>query len=150
MPVSYWLIAAVVFLVIEIITLSLASIWFIGGALAGALMASLGFSIWVQILAFAVVTILLLVLIAPVVRSNLKSKKQATNIDSLIGQPCLVTQGIDNLKSQGQVDLKGQIWTARSFSDDVTIQEGQKVIVQKISGVKLIVVPEQKGGFIDV
>ena len=150
MPVSYWLIAAVVFLVIEIITLSLASVWFIGGALAGALMAWLGFPIWVQVLAFALVTVLLLALIAPVVRSNLKSKKEATNIDSLLGQPCLVVQRIDNLKSQGQVDLKGQIWTARSISDEVTIQEGQKVIVQKISGVKLIVVPEQKGGTIDV
>ena len=142
MPVSYWLIAAVVFLVIEILTMSLASVWFIGGALAGALMSSLHMPVWVQVAAFAIVSLLLLALIAPVVRKNLKREKKDTNLDSLIGQPCLVTQRIDNLNATGQVNLKGQIWTARSYSDDVTLQEGSKVIVQKISGVKLIVIPD--------
>jgi membrane protein implicated in regulation of membrane protease activity len=150
MPVSYWLIAAVLFLVIEIVTLSLASIWFIGGALAGALMAGLGMPLWLQVTAFVVVSIVLLVLIAPVVRSNLKRKRTDTNLDSLIGQACIVTQRIDNLAGAGQVDLKGQIWTARSTSDDMKIQEGSKVFVQSISGVKLIVAPEKKEDYNNV
>ncbi len=150
MPVSYWLIAAVLFLVIEIVTLSLASIWFIGGALAGALMAGLGMPLWLQVTAFVVVSIVLLVLIAPVVRSNLKRKRTDTNLDSLIGQACIVTQRIDNLAGAGQVDLKGQIWTARSTSDDLKIQEGSKVFVQSISGVKLIVAPEKKEDYNNV
>ena len=150
MPVSYWLIAAVLFLVIEIITLSLASVWFIGGSLAGALMAGLGMPLWLQVAAFVVVSVVLLAMIAPVVRSNLKRKRTNTNLDSLIGQPCMVTQRIDNLAGTGQADLKGQIWTARSISDDLKIQEGSKVFVQRISGVKLIVTPEKKGDYSDV
>ncbi len=146
MPVVYWLIAAGVFLVIEIVTFSLASIWFVGGALAAGLMAYLGMPIWVQVIAFIAVTALMLAIIAPIARANLIHKKHDTNIDSLPGEVCLVTQQIDNLKGTGQVNLKGQVWTARSISDDLTIQEGTKVVVKEISGVKLIVVPAENGG----
>ena len=137
----YWLIASAVFLLVEIMTLGLTSIWFAGGAVVAAITALFGVPFWVQMLIFIVVTFLLFALTRPVAKRYLNSKVQKTNTDALIGQTALVTQDIDNLNAKGQVKVEGQIWTARSISDDVQLHEGQKVMIESISGVKVIVKP---------
>ena len=139
MTVMYWLGAAAIFVVIEIITMGLTTIWFAGGALVGAVMAAFSLPLWSQIIAFVIVSVILLILTRPWALKYLNSRTVRTNADSLIGQTALVTQDIDNLNAKGQV--KGQIWTARSISDDVQLHEGQKVMIESISGVKVIVKP---------
>ena len=136
MTVMYWLVAAAVFVVIEIMTMGLTTIWFAGGALVGAVMA-----LWSQIIAFAVISVILLILTRPWALKYVNSRTIKTNVDSLIGQTGLVTQDIDNLNAKGQVKVRGQIWTARSISDEVKLHEGQKVSIESISGVKVIVKP---------
>ena len=44
----YWLIASAVFLLVEIMTLGLTSIWFAGGAVVAAITALFGVPFWVQ------------------------------------------------------------------------------------------------------
>lgn len=56
----FWLAALVVFLVFEIITLGLTSIWFAGGALAAFVAAEFGANPIIQSLAFLIVSLLLL------------------------------------------------------------------------------------------
>ena len=141
MTVMYWLGAAAIFIVIEIITMGLTTIWFAGGALVGAVMAAFSLPLWNQIVAFALVSVILLILTRPWALKYLNGRTVRTNVDSLIGQTALVTQDIDNLNAKGQVKVKGQIWTARSISDDVQLHEGQKVTIESISGVKVIVKP---------
>ena len=51
---------------------------------------------------------------------------------------CGVKQEINNLEAQGVVKLSGMEWSARS-ADDSKIAAGEKVLVQSIDGVKLIV-----------
>ena len=58
----YWLIASAVFLLVEIMTLGLTSIWFAGGAVVAAIVALFGVPFWVQMLIFIVVTCLLFAL----------------------------------------------------------------------------------------
>ena len=134
MTVMYWLGAAAIFVVIEIITMGLTTIWFAGGALVGAVMAAFS-------LPLVIVSVILLILTRPWALKYLNSRTVRTNADSLIGQTALVTQDIDNLNAKGQVKVEGQIWTARSISDDVQLHEGQKVMIESISGVKVIVKP---------
>lgn len=141
MTVMYWLGAAAILIVIEIITMGLTTIWFAGGALVSAVMAAFSLPLWSQIIAFAIVSVILLILTRPWALKYLNSRTVRTNVDSLIGQTALVTQDIDNLNAKGQVKVKGQIWTARSISDDVQLHEGQKVTIESISGVKVIVKP---------
>ena len=138
MTVMYWLGAAAIFVVIEIITMGLTTIWFAGGALVGAVMAAFSLPLWSQIIAFVIVSVILLILTRPWALKYLNSRTVRTNADSLIGQTALVTQDIDNLNAKGQVKVEGQIWTARSISDDVQLHEGQKVMIESISGVKVI------------
>lgn len=144
MTVLYWLIAAAVFLVLEILTMGLTTIWFAGGSLVGALLAALNFPLGVQVSAFVVVSILLLILTRPLAKKYLNSRTVKTNVDSLVGRTCIVTQTIDNLRAEGQVSIMGQIWTARSMQDDCILQKDTKVRVKAISGVKLIVEPESE------
>lgn len=141
MTVMYWLVAAAVFVVIEIMTMGLTTIWFAGGALVGAVMAAVSLPLWSQIIAFAVISVILLILTRPWALKYVNSITIKTNVDSLIGQTGLVTQDIDNLNAKGQVKVRGQIWTARSISDEVKLHEGQKVSIESISGVKVIVKP---------
>ena len=141
MTVMYWLVAAAVFVVIEIMTMGLTTIWFAGGALVGAVMAAVSLPLWSQIIAFAVISVILLILTRPWALKYVNSRTIKTNVDSLIGHTGLVTQDIDNLNAKGQVKVRGQIWTARSISDEVKLHEGQKVSIESISGVKVIVKP---------
>lgn len=143
MTVLYWLIAAAVFLILEILTMGLTTIWFAGGSLMGALLAVLHFPLGIQVAAFVVVSVILLVLTRPLAKKYLNSRTVKTNADSLIGKTCIVTQTIDNLRAEGQVTIMGQVWTARSAQDEQIIQKDRKVRVRAISGVKLIVEPEQ-------
>lgn len=135
----YWLVFFIVFVVIEIITLGLTTIWFAGGSLVGFVASVFGASIPVQIILFFAVSILLLFVTRPIAVRFLSNKKEKTNIDTLVGQTAIVTQTIDNLQAQGSVSVNGLEWTARSQEDSKIIEEGKKVTIIQISGVKLIV-----------
>ena len=115
-----WLVLLILLLAAEAVTLGLSTIWFAGGA-------------------FAAVSIILLVFTRPAAMRWLDHKKTRTNARSLIGDTGIVTEEIDNLEGHGQVQVRGQIWTARAVSDDSRVAVGSRVKIEKISGVKLIV-----------
>ena len=133
-----WAIAIVVFAVLEAVTVGLASIWFAVGALAALIFSVLGAGLWLQIIAFVVVSAAALILTRPLVSKYVNSRSQPTNADRLIGTKCIVTEKIDNLASTGTVNANGKLWTARS-SDGSVIDAESLVKVEKIEGVKLIV-----------
>ncbi len=133
MGLTIWLIITVILIVVEIITLGLTSIWFAGGAFVAGLISLTGAHWLVQLLVFAVVSTLLFVFTRPFAAKHLMK-----NVDSLIGKEGIVKQEINNLEAQGVVKLSGMEWSARS-ADDSKIAAGEKVLVQSIDGVKLIV-----------
>ena len=135
----YWLIASAVFLLIEILTLGLTSIWFAGGAVVAAIAALFGVPFLVQMLLFIVVTCLLFALTRPVAKRYLNNRVQKTRTDALIGQTALVKETINHMESKGYVQLNGQDWTARSAEAGEIIPAGCEVVVKEIQGVKLIV-----------
>ena len=141
MTVFYWLIAAAVLLVLEIMTMGLMTVWFAGGALFGAVAAAVGMSLPVQIGVFLVVSLVLLFLTRPLAQKYFNNRTVKTNAESLVGNTCIVTETINNLRAEGQVTIKGQVWTARSVSEDMILEKDTKVTVRSISGVKLIVEP---------
>ena len=88
-------------------------------------------------------SVLMLVFTRPVAMRYFNVGRTKTNVDSMLGERGIVTGRIDNLHSCGQVTLKGMEWSARSQETEGTIEEGTVVIVKKIDGVKLIVVPDE-------
>ena len=143
-PVYVWLAALVLFVVIEIATMGLTTIWFAGGALIALLLAMLDVSFYVQLGAFLVISIVLLVSTRPLAMKFFNQKRVKTNVDSIIGKQAIVIAEIDNLKEEGQVILNGMEWSARSYEEGKIIPAGAVVEVKEVRGVKVIVVEKGK------
>ncbi len=139
MEIMSWLLLAALFIVIEIVSLGLTTIWFAGGAFVAAIVAALGAGLVIQVLCFTIVTVLLLVFTRPVAVKYLDSKTEKTNSEALIGQNAVVIEEINNTQGTGRAKVGGMEWTARSASDDTLIEAGKKVRILEIQGVKLIV-----------
>mgnify|MGYP003331743346 FL=1 len=135
---AFWIIAMVAFLIVEAVTVGLASIWFALGSLAAMVCAKLNAQIWVQIVVFLIVSAAALYFTRPLVKKYINGKKQPTNADMAIGKECRVTETINNVAGTGAVYVDGKTWTARSEDDEV-IEEGELVWALRIEGVKLIV-----------
>lgn len=134
----FWLIAAVVFAVIELITLQLVSIWLAAGSVGALIALSFNASVPLQFLVFVIVSGVLLIFTRPIVKRLTVKKVEATNADRLIGQVATVTEEISNHDAKGAVLISGVTWTARSV-DNTVIPKGDKVKIERIEGVKLIV-----------
>lgn len=137
--IAFWVVALVVFLIVEAVTAGLVSIWFVFGSLVALICAVLGAAVWLQIFWFVIVSVATLVLTRPLVKRYVDSRSVATNADRSIGRAAVVTERIDNLAATGAVKLDGVVWTARSTDDAVAIETGERVTVRAIEGVKLIV-----------
>ncbi|MCI8509316.1 MAG: NfeD family protein [Lachnospiraceae bacterium] len=134
-----WLLLAAIFIIVEIITLGLTTIWFAGGAFVAAIAGLCGANLVVQVILFVVVSVVLLALTRPIAVKHLDSKTEKTNAEALVGQNAYVLQTIDNVKELGQAKVNGMEWTARAKEDSMIIQEGTVVKIVAIQGVKLIV-----------
>ena len=143
MDIIFWLIMFVIFLVAEILTLGLTTIWFAGGAMVAFLLAILDVGLPIQIIAFLVVSIVLLILTRPIALRFFNQKREKTNVDSLIGQKAVVLEKIDSVHGVGRVELNGMEWSAKTEDVGVVIEQGEIVVVQAIQGVKLIVKKEE-------
>ena len=133
-----WLIFAVFMLICEGLTSQLVSIWFVIGGLCAAATCFFTDSILIQSLVFIVVSLVCLVATRPLVKKFVSNKKEPTNSDRLIGRVGLVTTDILNHTGEGQVNVDGKIWSAKSI-DDNDIKAGANVKVCSIEGVKLVV-----------
>lgn len=139
-----WLIVLAIFILIEIFTLGLTTIWFAGGSLI-AFFISLGIDNFVIELAVClIISFLLLYFTRPVAIAHFNGKRSKTNYESIIGGEARVIEKIDNFNNSGQVVIAGQEWTARSLHDSIIIDVGKKVIVKNITGVKVIVECEKE------
>ena len=138
--ITVWIIAAVVFLIVEIVSAALCSLWFVVGSVAALIVAALGCSPVLQVVVFLAVSALCFWLLYPRMKQLLWRNRQPTNADMVIGQECVVTQRIDNLAGTGTVSVGGKIWTART-ADGQTVEPGAIVVAGSIQGVKLIVTP---------
>ena len=141
--VILWVALLVIFIITEVLTVSLVSVWFAAGALAATVCALLGGEVWLQAVLFFAVSGVMLFLLRPVAKKHFTPKLTRTNVDAVVGSTGKVTLRIDNDAASGQVKLGAMEWTARSTSGAV-IEEGTKIRVDKIEGVKAFVSPAEE------
>jgi membrane protein implicated in regulation of membrane protease activity len=135
-----WLIAAVVFGVGEIATLSFFLAPFAGGALVAALVAGAGAGPAVSWVVFLVVSMVLLAALRPIARSHRRQPPQLrTGTAALVGRSAMELERIANDEGVGCVRIGGEVWTARSYDDDDVIEAGKKVQVVEIRGATALV-----------
>lgn len=142
MMVWVWLGLLALFVIVEAATANLLTIWFAAGALAAFVSSFFVENIVIQIVIFVVVSLAVLIALRPIAKKYTRTKKQPTNADMYINAEGVVTESISNLNATGTVKVRGSVWTARSFNDEVVIPENTVVIVERIEGVKLIVKPK--------
>ena len=137
-----WLVLLILFIVAELATMGLTTIWFAGGALIAAIAAALHAPLVLQVALFLVVSIVLLFFTRPIAVKYFNKDRVRTNVESMIGRQAIVISEINNLEGVGQVTVSGQEWSARSRNEAQQIPVGTVVVVCAVSGVKLIVEPQ--------
>ena len=139
MYILFWLIAMIVFIVGEMITVGLTCIWFAAGALVALIIAAFGGGIVFQIVAFLLVSGILLWMTRPWAKRFINSKVQKTNVERVVGARARITERVSNLDQMGRAVVLGQDWSVRAEDDKEIIEPGTLVEVVCVSGVKLIV-----------
>ena len=136
MEYYYWLIAAIVLLIIEIMTAGFGVICFAIGAAFAALVSGLDGSLTWQVVVFVVVSLLALIFLRPVVMRFLdkKSKNVKTNAEALIGRIGVVSECIDPNQHSGRVAVDGDDWKAVS-EDGSVIEKGANVEIVRLDSV---------------
>ncbi len=136
-----WLVLFVVFLVVELITVGLTSIWLAGGALAALLLELAGLDLIFQIAVFLIVSFLLLYFTRPFAVKYINVHHEKTNYEKEIGKIVKVTETIDNDAQTGRAVSSGMEWTARAAAEKEVLKKGTLARVVSVSGVKLMVEP---------
>lgn len=134
-----WLIALVAFVLFELNTTHLVSIWFALGALIAMIGANFEVSIYMQWLLFLIVSGVAIMASRPLSKKYLKTKTVHTNLDRIIHKHGLVTKTI-TADSRGEVKVMSMIWSATSI-DNKTIEEGQHCKIEAVEGSHLVVCP---------
>lgn len=134
-----WLGLLVLFLIVEIVTVGLTSIWFAGGALVGLIFDILGLNVGFQAVGAIMAAIALLIFTKPFAVKFVNHNHEKTNYEGIIGKVIRITKTVDNLDQTGATVLNDQEWTVRSSADDIILKPGTLAKVIRISGVKLIV-----------
>ena len=140
---TFWLAALVIFIIIEAATVAVTSIWFAIGSIGAMIVTILGGKLWLQVIAFFVISVLMLIFTRPLAKKYLNPNRKATNADRVIGTAAVVSELIDNIAGTGAVRAGGKEWTARSLTGAV-FSPGEIVRVDHIEGVKLIVKPPRE------
>ena len=139
----FWLVAMVVFIAAEAMTVSLVSIWFAVGALGAIIVALTGGGLAFQVTVFLALAIVLLFCLRGIVRKHFTPRITRTNVDSVIGATGVVVTPVNNIAALGQVRIGGVEWSARS-TDNSHIPAGTLVKVDRVEGVKVFVSPAEE------
>ena len=135
-----WLIIALISFIMEIFIPSFVLFNFGIGAVIGSFAAGLNLSLEWQILFFSVGTLLSFFLIRPAMKKFAYKRTEGfkTNMEALVGRQANVTEEISNENNRGQISLDGDIWKARSFSNEI-IQQGSLVEIVQLNSIILVV-----------
>ncbi|MEU6380622.1 NfeD family protein [Streptomyces sp. NPDC046909] len=110
------------------------------GAVAGAILAGLGFGAVVQVLAFVVVSVALIGVVRPIAARHSAQRPQlATGVEALKGKQAVVLERVDG-SGGGRIKLAGEVWSARALDVDRAYEVGQEVDVVEIEGATAIVI----------
>lgn len=124
-------------IIIEVNTTDLTCIWFCISSLVSLFLAIFKANIYVQLIVFAVLTIVLIIATRPLVKKLAQRETIHTNADKVLDMVGIVTKIIP-AGEIGEVKVNSELWRAISIeAEDIGI--GEKVIIKSITGNKLLV-----------
>ena len=127
-----WLALAIIFVVIEIYAPGFIFACFVIGAIGAGITALLTDAYIVQIIVFAVVSVILIPLTRPLAAKITKPSPVLSNVDGLVGKVGYVKNEVTD--TAGQIIIEDQVWQARSKTP---ITVNKKVRIVGVEGARL-------------
>ena len=135
---AVWLVVGVLLVAAEVLSGDFVLLMLGAAALAAAGASALFGSLVIDVAVFAVTAVGLIVLARPVLRRRLAvTQHTKTNAEALVGNKALVMSRVD--AHSGQVKLRGEIWSARTYDETEVLEPGRSVTVMDISGATAVV-----------
>jgi membrane protein implicated in regulation of membrane protease activity len=135
-----WVVAAGVFGIGEMLTMSLFLAPFALGAGVAAAVDGLGAGELAAWAVFVLISVLSLAVLRPIARAHTRVPPALrTGTAALVGKHAIVLERIENHEGVGCVKIDGEVWTARSLYDDQVIERGTRVEVVDIKGATALV-----------
>ncbi len=134
-PWILWLAVGVVFLVVELLTTALVSIWFVPSAIITCLLSFVLDSLLWQTAIFIVLSAVFMVICRRIYNKHIK--KPVDEIDQnekLIGKTAVVTE--DTNAITGRI-LVGDVYWRATTANNETISKGETVVVKGVDGTTL-------------
>lgn len=137
---AVWLVIALVLIGAELMSMAFIALYLAVGAVAAGIAGAAGANIGIQILVFAVVSVVSLITTRkPIKRALDRSPVIASNAQTVVGKHAVVTVALNEGPGhRGQIRVGTEYWSARS-TDDHSIEEGATVEVAGIEGVTALV-----------
>jgi membrane protein implicated in regulation of membrane protease activity len=137
-----WLIVAAVLGVAELMTTTFALGIIAVAAVVAAGASALGLALPFQLLAFAVASGAGLGFVLPLARRHVKQPPLLkTGPAALVGRHAQVLEEVTG--HGGLVRISGEVWSARSYDEDLVIPAGRTVDVMQIEGATALVYPRE-------
>lgn len=135
--IAIWAVIFVVTLIIELETADLTTIWFCVSSLITLICSFFSLDILYQIIIFVALSFVLILATRPLTKKMMNKDIIHTNTDKLVGMIATVTKKIVDGEI-GEVKVDNNLWRAISI-DGISINENEKVIVNSLSGNKVVV-----------
>ena len=136
-PWMLWLAVGIVFLIVELLTTALVSIWFVPSAIITCLLSFVVDSLLLQTAIFVVLSAVFMVVCRKIYNKHIK--KPVDEIDQnekLLGKTATVTEDTNTIT--GRILVGDVYWRAVSESNEI-IPKGETVKIKDVKGTTLVI-----------
>ncbi|MGH3656863.1 MAG: NfeD family protein [Micromonosporaceae bacterium] len=140
MAALIWLIIGIGLVVAEVFTVDLFLLMLGIGAFAAAGSALVTDQIWIQVLVFAVVSVLTIGGVRPFLKQRMSQHADdgtPLSVAAIEGAVAIVLERVD--ADRGLVEVQGDAWTARAYDGMQVLEPGERVKVVEVKGATALV-----------
>ena len=136
----FWVIVAIAFAVVEVMTVAFFAVFITIGALGAAVASLLGFGLLVQAIVLGVLGVAGIMIARPflVDRLHIGRPTLRSRADSMVGQQAMLLEPILGVGQPGHVKIAGELWPALT-DDGSPVPANTLVIVTALRSTTLIV-----------
>ncbi|HKV31804.1 MAG TPA: NfeD family protein [Candidatus Dormibacteraeota bacterium] len=138
----FWVIVAIAFAVVEVMTVAFFAVFITIGALGAAVVALLNFNLLVQAIVLGVIGVAGILIARPflVERLHIGRPTLRSGADSMVGQQAILLEPILGVGQPGHVKIAGELWPALT-EDGSPVPANTMVVVTALRSTTLIVRP---------
>ena len=133
----FWIAVGIVFLLIEMLTTALVSIWFVPAAIITCILSLFIDNLPLQVAIFVVLSAIFMVICRKLYNKHFKKKvDDVDQNENLIGKNVKVTEDTNGIS--GRI-LSGDIYWKAVSENGETIAKGETAVVERVNGTTLVI-----------